>query len=177
MLFVKHIHVRPLPHLALLPLLTPLTTSYSSIGALAEVLDASCLATQQDFATSQTALFNLWSADPASIQESIAALAREHLPGVLGQHYFVPNPKTGVGLSPKWDFTSAKLAGDADAFMIGAVNSSIPSPDAPASDVTWLHVVNVEGGLADTIFRFDTVGGQPPSSVRGLRDCVGALVR
>lgn len=89
-----------------------------------------------------------------------------NLPASLAQHYFVPNPVTGQGLSPKWDFTSSgRFAGNADAFIVGKGVGNLPSPDDASKDVAWLQVQNVQGKIADTVFRFDTVGGQPPSSV------------
>ena len=85
---------------------------------------------------------------------------------ILGQHFFQPNPVTGSGVSPVWDFRSnPRFAGNADAYVLGKVNSSIASPTDATNDVTWLHVENVQGELADVIFRYDTVGGQPPASV------------
>lgn len=88
-------------------------------------------------------------------------------PASLAQHYFVPNPTTGgQGLSPKWDFTSSgKFAGNADAFVVAKGVGSLPSPDDPSKDVAWLEVQAVQGEIADVVFRTDTVGGQPPSSV------------
>ena len=44
-------------------------------------------------------------------------------------------------------------------------HGSLPSPQDPSTDVAWLHVVNVLGDIASDVFRFDTVGGQPPTSV------------
>ena len=87
-------------------------------------------------------------------------------PASLAQHYFVPNPTTGQGLSPKWDFTSSgRFAGNADAYVVGKGVGTLSSPDDPSKDVAWLQVQNVQGKIADTVFRYDTVGGQPPSSV------------
>ena len=129
-------------------------------------MDASCLVSLPDFDKMQNQLYDLWtSEDSITIQQAIRDLSDAHLPGVLGQHYFVTNPVTGSGVSPKWDFTSARFAGNADAFMVGQVNGSLASPDDASKDVTWLHVVNVEGDLADVSYRYDTVGGQPPISV------------
>lgn len=94
-------------------------------------------------------------------------------PANLAQHYFVPNPTGGQGVSPKWDFTSSgKFAGNADAYTLGRGVGNLPSPDDPSTDVAWLQVQNVKGKIADTVFRFDTVGGQPPSSVSSALGCI-----
>ncbi|KAH9941596.1 uncharacterized protein BXZ73DRAFT_88107 [Epithele typhae] len=140
--------------------------TYTSTGAVAELFDAACMSTKSNFGTVQNDLFSLWdgTSEDVTIQDAISELAGMHLPGVLGQHYFVTNPKTGTGVSPKWDFTSARFQGNKDAFMIGAGNGSLPSPTDPSKDVAWLHVVNVQGKLSDVVFRYDTVGGQPPKS-------------
>ena len=91
---------------------------------------------------------------------------------VLGQHYFVTNPVTGAGLSPKWDFTSASEAGHADAFVVGAKTGDVPAPASPATNVDWLSLSNAQGALAQQIFRLQTHGGQPPASVSTLRTVV-----
>lgn len=90
---------------------------------------------------------------------------------VLCQHYFVPNPTTGQGLSPKWDFTSSgAFEGNADAFIVAKGKGSIPAPTNATRDVAWLDVVNVQGKIADEVFRFDTVGGQPPATCQYGKD-------
>ena len=90
-----------------------------------------------------------------------------HDPKVLGQHYFVPNPKPAAGspaVSPVWDFTSDSEKGNPDAFVLAAKAGDIPAPTGK-NDVDWLQLKNVEGELADTVYRTDTKGGQPPASV------------
>ena len=91
---------------------------------------------------------------------------------MLAQHYFVPNPVTGQGVSATWDFRSSgnhKFVGVDDAIIIAKGLASIPAPDA-ARDVAWLQVENIGtsagGKIAQQVIRSDTVGGQPPVSVR-----------
>jgi hypothetical protein len=73
---------------------------------------------------------------------------------------------TGTGISPIWDFTSSgNFAGDANAYVIGAKVGDIPAPTKPTTNVDWLALNGVQGALASKIFRIDTVGGQPPTSV------------
>ena len=48
--------------------------------------------------------------------------------------------------------------------MIGAKAGDLPAPTGP-SNIDWLQVKNVQGELANTLYRVDTKGGQPPSSV------------
>lgn len=82
---------------------------------------------------------------------------------MLAQHFFVP---FGSGISPKWDFTSSgKFEGQEDAFVLAKVQGSVPAPTDPSKDVAWVELVNVQGAAADFVFRTDTRGGQPPSSV------------
>jgi len=110
-------------------------------------------------------LYEAWSNSTIFIQEVIDFIHFINPPQSLAQHYFVPNPVTGVGLSPKWDFTSSgEFKGNPNAYVIGKVNGTIPSPDDPKEDITWLEVLKLEGEIADEVFRYDTVGGQPPSS-------------
>ena len=88
---------------------------------------------------------------------------------MLGQHYFVANgtnPTTGgQALTPVWDFTSGVEKGNKNAIIFAAEEGDIPAPTGP-DDVDWLQLKKVEGDLADTVYRVDTKGGQPPASVR-----------
>ena len=143
----------------------------SSIGAVAEIIDFSCNTSDANFGTIQNDIYTAWNAVPASetIQDVIASVLAANPPRNLGQHYFVPNPVTGSGLSPKWDFTaSGENKGNPDAYVVGKSVGTLASPDDPTTDVTWLELDGVEGELADTIFRYDTVNGQPPSSVSAV---------
>ena len=95
-------------------------------------------------------------------------------PEILAQHYFVSNPTTGQGVSPKWDFASSgnpRFAGNSSAFIVAKGKGSVPAPNSTVN-INWLDVVNIGGDaggqIADEVFRTDTVGGQPPSSVRIL---------
>lgn len=99
---------------------------------------------------------------------------------MLGQHYFIPNPSGGTGLSPKWDFTSASEKGNPEAFVVGARQGDLPDPNGdPAVNIDWLQLsaVSGQGELATTIFRIQTRGGQPPTTVSSnskiYRDVVG----
>ncbi|KAE9408052.1 hypothetical protein BT96DRAFT_986271 [Gymnopus androsaceus JB14] len=85
-------------------------------------------------------------------------------PFILGQHYFVTNPVTGTGLSPKWDFTSAAFAGNPAAFVVGSKIDDVPAPINSAANIDWLYLTNLTGTLANEIYRVDTQGGQPPTS-------------
>ena len=140
---------------------------HRSAGAVAELIDVSCQVYEPGFDTIQHDLYNVWTKlIPHPIEAIIDLLHLLNPPYVLNQHYFVPNPVTGEGLSPKWDFTSSgAFQGVKDAFIIAKGKASIPAPTDLKKDVAWLDVVNVDGKIADEVFRFDTVGGQPPSSV------------
>lgn len=92
---------------------------------------------------------------------------------VDGQHYFVPNPVTGAGVSPAFDFRSGRfngVAGGDEAIVVAAGSADLKSPDDPSKDVDWLQLSALtfpeQGELATTVFRVETVGGQPPATVR-----------
>jgi hypothetical protein len=140
----------------------------SSAGALAELFDISCLPPSK-FDALTSGAYNLWIKAPSSAtpQDIIDALASVGSPEVLGQHYFINNP-AGTGLSPKWDFTSASESGHPDAFVIGARTGDIPAPTNPTVNIDWLSLSNAGGNLADQVFRVQTRGGQPPTSVSGM---------
>lgn len=136
---------------------------------MAELFDISCLSESKYNALATVAL-KAWQAAPAgvTIQEVIADLGELNPPFVLGQHYFIVNPVTGSGLSPKWDFTSASEAGHPDAFVVGARTGDVPDPTDPQTNIDWLSlsaVPGLGGDLADQVYRLQTHGGQPPSSV------------
>ena len=154
------------------PVLVSLTPIKRNVGAVAELFDISCLVETSVFDTIQLPLFAAWDAfDGISVQDFIDFFHAVNPPEILAQHYFVANPITGQGVSPKWDFTSSgnpRLVGNPNAFIVAKGKGSVPAPDSTVN-VNWLDVVNIggqAGGLvADEVFRTDTVGGQPPSSV------------
>jgi len=134
--------------------------TYTNVGAVAEMLDISCLYGKSEFESITMEAFKAWVNLPSSFtaQDVITVLGNQ--PVVLGQHYFVPNTPAP---SPKWDFTSDSEKGDPDAFIIAAGVGNIPSPDGN-NDITWVQLKNVQGQLADSVYRVKTVGGQPPAS-------------
>lgn len=145
----------------------------SSIGAVAELVDISCL-NPETFDSATVLAFDLWKAAPKSItaQDLISDLSVIKSPIILGQHYFIKNPAVnGTGLSPKWDFTSASEKGHSNAFVVGAKAGDVPAPTDPTDNVDWLMLNDVEGDLATQIFRVQTHGGQPPKSVRLFYEC------
>ncbi|KAJ3821562.1 putative malate dehydrogenase [Lentinula raphanica] len=139
--------------------------TYSNVGALAELFDISCLYGEPGFdeLTSVTSL--LWNAAPPALTpaEIISFGEKYDLSFVLGEHYFVVNPVTGSGLSPKWDFTSHAFAGNPNAYVVGSKVDDVPAVTG-SSDIDWLYLTNLTGSLANEIYRIETRGGQPPSS-------------
>ncbi|KIP06971.1 hypothetical protein PHLGIDRAFT_71863 [Phlebiopsis gigantea 11061_1 CR5-6] len=139
--------------------------TFSSTGAVAELFDISCLS-EVTYEVLTDLTFAAWKDAPSSItvQKVIDELDIFHPAFVLGQHYFIVNPITGSGLSPKWDFTSASEAYHPDAFVVGAKTGDVPAPTAPQTNVDWLSLSATQGELAQQVFRVETRGGQPPSS-------------
>ncbi|KAJ4474203.1 hypothetical protein C8R41DRAFT_775336 [Lentinula lateritia] len=143
------------------------TGNYTSVGAVAELYDVSCEYFTAAFSNVSAEAYRLWAAAPTYYTESTlidvlyAYRGTPSVPSILGQHYFVPNP-TGSGLSPKWDFTSELFAGNNAAYVIGRTVGDIPSPDG-STNIDWLYLINVQGGLAQEVYRTNTTGGQPPA--------------
>ncbi|KAJ3866436.1 putative malate dehydrogenase, partial [Lentinula novae-zelandiae] len=143
------------------------TGNYTSVGAVAELYDVSCEYFTAAFSNVSAEAYRLWAAAPTYYTESTlidvlyAYRGTPSVPSILGQHYFVPNP-TGSGLSPKWDFTSESFAGNNAAYVIGRTVGDIPSPDG-STNIDWLYLINVQGGLAQEVYRTNTTGGQPPA--------------
>lgn len=97
--------------------------SFRNVGAVAELFDISCLYGTGIFDDLQDIAIDIWEAVPASVtpQEVIALLQHANTPEILGQHYYIVNPITGSGVSPKWDFTSSGAnAGNPNAFVVAA---------------------------------------------------------
>ena len=46
-------------------------------------------------------------------------------------------------------------------------------PVDPPNNINWLRVGKVAGDIADEVYRIDTIGGQPPTSVSLLLLLVG----
>ncbi|KAF9010093.1 hypothetical protein BDQ17DRAFT_1347534 [Cyathus striatus] len=142
------------------------TGTYTNIGAFAELIDISCIYGTPVFSGVQDILYDVWNAAPreittAEIVNTLQSFVKT--PAILGQHYFVQNPITGQGISPKWDFTSAVFAGNPNAFVVGAKVGDILAPTG-SQDIDWLALTKAVGSLADQVYRTDTHKGQPPSS-------------
>ncbi|KAJ6481788.1 hypothetical protein C8R45DRAFT_1063035 [Mycena sanguinolenta] len=135
------------------------SSTYTSVGAVASLFDISCLLNNFNFDSIQTRAFAFWNetsqVTPLNVANDVGA------PLMLGQHYFITNPN-GTGLSPEWDFTVS--TGAPDAFVVGAKVGDILAPSDPTVNIDWLSLNGVDGDLATQIFRINTVGGQPPSS-------------
>lgn len=144
----------------------PTSQTYLNVGAVAELFDISCFYGTLAFSSIQDDMYTIWSQAPPDFttEQFISALGKR--PIVLGQHYYVPNPQPTMGspvVSPKWDFTSDAEQGNPEAFVIGAKVGDIPAPTG-SNNIDWVQLRNVEGQLADTVYRVDTKGGQPPAS-------------
>ena len=81
---------------------------HRSAGAVAELFDISCLVGTSTFNRIQDDVFTVWKLLPKQLTAAkvVELLHFAKTPTILGQHYFIINPLTGVGISPKWDFTS-----------------------------------------------------------------------
>lgn len=139
---------------------------YRSVGAVAELFDVSCLPPTMFNVVTDMAL-QAWKSAPAKVtaQDVVKGLSQFKTSAVLGQHYFITNPITGTGLSPKWDFTSASQKGNSNAFIVAAKTGDVPAPSNPKTNVDWLSLGKAQGDLADQVYRFETRDGQPPATV------------
>jgi len=141
-------------------------SNYTSVGAVAELFDISCLYGSALFNTIQEPLFEAWSdlSPEITITEAINFLPYAiPVDLIQAQHYFIPNP--AGGLSPVWDFrASQRFNGVNNALFVGKGRASLPDPVNAAENVAWLDVEHVSGDIATEVFRVHTVGGQPPTS-------------
>ena len=120
------------------------------------------------FATIQEPIYNVWVniSQDITVQQITAVIPALLAPEViLADHYFIPNP-AGTGLSPVWDFRATQnYQGKEDAFIVGATVASVAAPVDPADNISWLRIKEIAGDAADEVYRIDTIGGQPPTSV------------
>ena len=110
-------------------------------------------------------MFDFWQTyngnDPSDSNLINEFLSKFNIP-LIGNHYFINDNGT---LSPKFDFTSVgPLKGNPNAFVVAAKAVDVPAPDS-TRDIDWLELKAVSGEVADEVFRVETRGGQPPTSV------------
>jgi hypothetical protein len=99
-------------------------------------------------------------------------MKNKHNIDVEGQHYFV---EQNGALVPVWDLrSSGENAGNTNAIVFAEKVKNTPSPDGP-DNVDWVELKKLSGGLADQVYRVDTVKGQPPSTVSSSIDIVPVL--
>ncbi|KAG6823481.1 hypothetical protein H0H93_003586, partial [Arthromyces matolae] len=137
-----------------------------NVGAVAELFDISCLYHTSGFANITDFTYALWHAAPSFLTASsiISVLHPVGTPAILGQHYYVTNPVGGVGVSPKWDFTSqGATRGNPNAYVVASKVASLNAPTG-AQDIAWVQLAAVTGSLATEVYRTDTRGGQPPAT-------------
>jgi len=142
----------------------------SSAGAVAQLYDISCLyhSSPTLFRTIQEPLYEAWVnlTSEVTVQHIAAVIPALISPEVIQcDHYFIPNA-AGTGISPVWDFrTNKKFQGKENAIFVGVGAGSVVPPVDPANNINWLRVGKVAGDIADEVYRIDTIGGQPPTSV------------
>ena len=132
-----------------------------SIGAVAQLFDISHLYGKPEFSTIQTDAYGIWSHCPNTDPSDHGLATQLHSKyGVasLGLHDFVT---FNGSLSPKFDFS--QTTGNPNNFVVAAKTGDIPAPTP--TNVDWLELEKVDGGLANQVFRVDTDAGKPPPTV------------
>jgi hypothetical protein len=135
------------------------------------MFDISCLYGKPEFANIQNDAFKIWDSctretDPLSAAMAQRIQAQFNLT-VDGQHYFAN--KNGA-LEAVWDLTSSgPFKGNQDAIVFAHKVQTAPSPDGP-DNINWVELKKDSGGLANTVYRINTVKGQPPGSVSSSVD-------
>lgn len=124
---------------------------------MATLLDISCLYGNPEFEDIQSDFFAL----PEPARRAIIKLA-SNTPLLLAYHYFITNPLSGTGINPKF----AKKAGGGADYTVMAKAGGVHSP-AGTVNVDWLQLSSISGDWANTVFRVDTVAGQPPANCTG----------
>ncbi len=140
----------------------------SSVGAVADMFDISCLYGTPEFANIQNDAYDIWQkCNRLDVSESKLIpefLQKFNIP-LVGYHYFINDNGT---LRPKFDFTSAgSTKGNPDAFVVATKAVDVPAPRN--CDIDWLELTALSGKLADEVFRVYTRAGRPPTSVSSFR--------
>jgi len=140
--------------------------TFDSIGAIGQLFDVSCLFGTPEFATIQTDAFEAWDSCPDSGTNPLSAAMAQQIQDrfnltVDGQHYFVNQSN---GLEAVWDLTSSgPFKGNSNAIVFAHKVKTANSPDG-SDNVAWVELKKDSGGLANTVYRTNTVKGQPPPS-------------
>jgi hypothetical protein len=144
--------------------------SCSNVGAVAQLFEISCLFGRPEFSTIQDVAFSEWAASHSTNPlepELVQLMKNKHNINVEGQHYFVNQNNT---LVPVWDLrSSGENAGNPNAIVFAQKVKSASSPDGP-ENIDWVELKKLSGGLANLVYRVDTVKGQPPSTVSSSLD-------
>jgi len=135
---------------------------YSSDGAIAGLIDITCLYGTADFAEIQDDIFKIWEGyNGPNPFEVIFDFSVDFNITIIAVHYFINDD--GAFL-PKFDFSLAgPTAGNTDAFVVGSIDIAVTAPDG-AHDVNWFEIRAVSGKFADEVYCVETRGGQPPDS-------------
>jgi hypothetical protein len=135
------------------------------------MFDISCMFGTPEFATIQTDAFDIWNSCPETnpLSPTMAqAIQNQFNLTVDGQHYFA---NQNGALKAVWDLTSSgPFKGNNDAIVFAHKVQTAPSPDG-ADNIDWVELKKDSGGLANTVYRINTVKGQPPGSVSSSVDC------
>ena len=130
---------------------------------MAELFDISCLFGSKLFDNITSVAFEVWNATDSYSPDTI--IDKFNIFSVFGQHYFIKNPfGNSPNITPVFDARAASHMGDDNAYTIEAKIGNITAPTG-SQDADWLQLKNVQGNLAQTVFRLETKFGQPPKSV------------
>ncbi|KAE8357773.1 hypothetical protein BDV27DRAFT_164204 [Aspergillus caelatus] len=137
------------------------TTASQAAGAVATLLDVSCLA-----AFNPALLHNFTPVVRAVNSETLPFLAllgsqlsSSATKFILGKHEF------NAAGQPVFDL---QLAGGSD-WMATKKNASSGAPDDNTANVPWLKLTSVNGTGITEVYRLHTVGGQPPTNCQNRK--------
>jgi hypothetical protein len=133
------------------------------------MFDVSCLYGADDFYTIQDDAYILWELYPDfdPLESEFAQAMKDVFDlDVIGQHYFV---KQNGALEAVWDCTSSPtFQHNPDAIVFAHPIKTAPSPNL--NTIVWVELVGDSGGLAKSVYRIDTVEGEPPFIVSSSAD-------
>ncbi|KAL7008475.1 hypothetical protein EMMF5_001736 [Cystobasidiomycetes sp. EMM_F5] len=125
--------------------------------AVATLFDASCAVNSPLVKLTDLPSLAMKGPDPTNLPTTVQSCIGK---AKLGDHFFQKLSPTAASANPVFDFSSS-----GHSYAAFSKASSAASPQG-ASNIAWLQLANVEGSMATTGLRINTVGGVAPATVR-----------
>ncbi|KAH8917988.1 hypothetical protein BT69DRAFT_1194997, partial [Atractiella rhizophila] len=158
---------------------------YTSIGAVAGLVDVSCLVDASyflDLPAVALILGQAYDSDgnlnlTSEVNQTLSAYSPDAVTALqvllnsdnwmqyyLGLHSFTFFPEGATKASPEFIFPQEDGTVSAQDYVIGNLTASYPDPVDSKANINWLQLSAIDGQLATGVYRIVTAGGVPPAS-------------